>query len=145
MSTIGDRIKLKRKELGLTQAELGAKINVTDRAVSKWEQNEGNPDMSLIADLAKVLGVTLDYLILGKEPEEKIIIKTPKEMLIETDDPAYLEKVNDLTFSDLYKNQLVNVFTFLVDGGKINYYYGGRRRSNDYVTEILYLCLISNR
>lgn len=98
MSTIGDRIKLKRKELGLTQAELGAKINVTDRAVSKWEQNEGNPDMSLIADLAKVLGVTLDYLILGKEPEERIIIKTPKEMLIETDDPAYLEKVNDLTF-----------------------------------------------
>lgn len=145
MSTIGERIKLKRKELGLTQAELGAKINVTDRAVSKWEQNEGNPDMSLIADLAEVLGVTLDYLIVGKEPEEKIIIKTPKEMLIETDDPAYLEKVNDLTFSDLYKNQLVNVFTFLVDSGKINYYYGGRRRSNDYVTEILYLCLISNR
>ena len=78
MSTIGDRIKLKRKELGLTQAELGAKINVTDRAVSKWEQNEGNPDMSLIANLAKVLGVTLDYLILGKEPEEKIIIKNEK-------------------------------------------------------------------
>lgn len=145
MSTIGDRIKLKRKELGLTQAELGAKINVTDRAVSKWEQNEGNPDMSLIANLAKVLGVTLDYLILGKEPEEKIIIKTPKEMLIETDDPAYLEKVNDLTFSDLYTNQLVNVFTFLVDSGKINYYYGGRRRSNDFIAEILYLCLISNK
>lgn len=35
MPTIGDRIKLKRKELGLTQAELGAEINVTDRAVSK--------------------------------------------------------------------------------------------------------------
>lgn len=145
MSTIGDRIKLKRKELGLTQAELGAKINVTDRAVSKWEQNEGNPDMSLIANLANVLGVTLDYLMLGKEPEEKIIVKTPKEMLIETDDPAYLEKVNDLTISDLYKNQLVNVFTFLVDGGKINYYYGVGRRSNNYITEILYLCLISNR
>jgi Predicted transcription factor, homolog of eukaryotic MBF1 len=145
MPTIGDRIKLKRKELGLTQAELGAEINVTDRAVSKWEQNEGNPDVSLIADLAKALGVTLDYLMLGKEPEEKIIIKTPKEMLIETDNPAYLEKVNDLTFSDLYKNQLVNVFTFLVDSGKINYYYDGRCRSNDYVTKILYLCLISNK
>lgn len=145
MPTIGDRIKLKRKELGLTQAELGAEINVTDRAVSKWEQNEGNPDVSLIADLAKALGVTLDYLMLGKEPEEKIIIKTPKEMLIETDNPAYLEKVNDLTFSDLYKNQLVNVFTFLVDSGKINYYYDVRCRSNDYVTKILYLCLISNK
>ena len=38
MSTIGNRIKLKRKELGLTQAELGEKLNITDRAVSKWEQ-----------------------------------------------------------------------------------------------------------
>lgn len=69
MVTIGDRIKQKRKELGLTQAELGQKLNVTDRAVSKWEQNEGNPDMSLIAPLANVLGVTLDYLITGKQEE----------------------------------------------------------------------------
>ena len=69
MATIGDRIKLKRKELGLTQAELGEKLNVTDRAVSKWEQNEGNPDMSIIASLANALGVSLDYLILGKEDE----------------------------------------------------------------------------
>ena len=69
MATIGDRIKLKRKELGLTQAELGEKLNVTDRAVSKWEQNEGNPDMSIIASLASVLGVSLDYLIIGKEDE----------------------------------------------------------------------------
>ena len=69
MATIGDRIKLKRKELGLTQAELGKKLNVTDRAVSKWEQNEGNPDMSIIASLTNVLGVSLDYLILGKEDE----------------------------------------------------------------------------
>ena len=71
MSTIGERIKAKRKELGLTQAELGEKLNITDRAVSKWEQGEGNPDMSIIASLAKILGVSLDYLILGKEPEEK--------------------------------------------------------------------------
>lgn len=69
MATIGDRIKLKRKELGLTQAELGEKLNVTNRAVSKWEQNEGNPDMSIIASLASVLGVSLDYLIIGKEDE----------------------------------------------------------------------------
>lgn len=145
MATIGDRIKLKRKELGLTQAELGEKLNVTDRAVSKWEQNDGNPDIAFLPVLAQIFNVTIDYLLTGVEPKKEIIIKTPKEMLIETDDPAYLEKVNDLSFTDLYKNQLVNVFTFLVDSGKINYYYGGRHRSNDYVTEILFLCLISNR
>ncbi len=69
MSTIGERIKNRRKELGLTQAELGERLQVTDRAVSKWEQNEGNPDMSIIASLADVLGVSLDYLIMGKEIE----------------------------------------------------------------------------
>ena len=145
MATIGDRIKLKRKELGLTQAELGEKLNVTDRAVSKWEQNDGKPDIAFLPVLAQIFNVTIDYLLTGVEPKKEVIIKTPKEMLIETDDPAYLEKVNDLSFTDLYKNQLVNVFTFLVDSGKINYYYGGRHRSNDYVTEILFLCLISNR
>lgn len=37
MDNIGDRIKQKRRKLGLTQAELGEKLNITDRAVSKWE------------------------------------------------------------------------------------------------------------
>ena len=76
MEKIGDRIKSKRKELGLTQAELGEKLNVTDRAVSKWEQNEGNPDMSIIADLADILGVSLDYLITGKEDNPYILSYT---------------------------------------------------------------------
>ena len=67
MDNIGERIKQKRKELGLTQAELGEKLDVTDRAVSKWEQGEGDPNLSLIPNLAKVLGVSLDYLLLGRE------------------------------------------------------------------------------
>lgn len=67
MATIGDRIKEKRKELNLTQVQLAEKLNVTDRAVSKWEQNDGNPDFSLLSNLAEVLGVSLDYLISGKE------------------------------------------------------------------------------
>ena len=74
MSTIGNRIKLKRKELGLTQAELGEKLNITDRAVSKWEQGEGDPNLSIIPDIAKVLGVSLDYLLLGKEEEPAITL-----------------------------------------------------------------------
>lgn len=98
MATIGDRIKLKRKELGLTQAELGKKLNVTDRAVSKWEQNEGNPDMSIIASLANVLGVSLDYLILGKEDEIISIddMDTEKRAL-------YLAKKDDIESFVKYK------------------------------------------
>lgn len=69
MTTIGERIKTKRKELGLTQAELAEKLNITDRAVSKWEQNDGNPDFSLLPQLTEILGVSLDYLITGKTIE----------------------------------------------------------------------------
>ena len=51
MNNIGNKIKQKRKELDLTQIELGRKLNVSDRAVSKWEQGEGNPDISIIPDI----------------------------------------------------------------------------------------------
>lgn len=144
MSTIGERIKAKRKELGLTQAELGEKLNITDRAVSKWEQGEGNPDMSIIASLATILGVSLDYLIIGKEPEEKIIIKSPKDILMENDDPSYLDKVTDLTINDIYKNRLVNVFKYLLDNKKVSNYFRRGLEASDYYRELLFLCLISN-
>ena len=67
METIGDRIKEKRKELGLTQLELAEKLNVTDRAVSKWEQGEGDPSIAILPELAKIFDVTLDYLMTGKQ------------------------------------------------------------------------------
>lgn len=150
MTTIGDRIKYKRKELGLTQAELGRMLGVTDRAVSKWEQGEGNPDMSLITKLSTVLNVSLDYLITGNEPEEKIVIKSPKDILIETDDPKYLSdiSVNDITIKELYSHKLANTFGYLVDNNLIGRYvpsHGRYNRYDDYVREIIYLLLISNR
>ena len=150
MNTIGNRIKTKRKELGLTQAELGEKLHVTDRAVSKWEQNEGNPDISIIASLASVLNVSIDYLLTGKAPDEKIIIKSPKEILFETDDPQYLEKisVNDLSIVEMYNHKLVNTFGYLVDNNKIAAYVRSRSRYggyNDNIPQITYLLLISNR
>ncbi|MDY5669196.1 MAG: helix-turn-helix transcriptional regulator [Bacilli bacterium] len=97
MSTIGNRIKLKRKELGLTQAELGEKLNITDRAVSKWEQGEGDPNLSIIPNIAKVLGVSLDYLLLGKEEEPAITLddmdaEKRLSLLIKKDDVKNFKK-----------------------------------------------------
>ena len=51
--------------------QLAEKLNVTDRAVSKWEQNDGNPDFGILSNLAEVLGVSLDYLIAGKSYQPK--------------------------------------------------------------------------
>ena len=109
MSTIGDRIKKRRKELGLTQAELGEKLQVTDRAVSKWEQNEGNPDMSIIASLADVLGVSLDYLIMGKEVEtislEDMDAQKRLSLLIKKDDLENFKKFNYIQSTYIYGKQ----------------------------------------
>lgn len=97
MQTIGDRIKKKRKELNLTQLELANKLNVTDRAVSKWEQNDGNPDFSLLTSLAEILNVSLDYLITGKEKEINLDDRDAfkrMEYLIKKDDVDNFVKFN---------------------------------------------------
>ena len=48
-----------RKERGWTQLELAQKLNVTDKAVSKWERGAGFPDIKLIEPLADALGVSV--------------------------------------------------------------------------------------
>lgn len=52
-----------RKEKGLTQQELAKKLNITDKAVSKWERGLSYPDITSISSLANILGVDSSYLI----------------------------------------------------------------------------------
>ncbi|MBR2891397.1 MAG: helix-turn-helix transcriptional regulator [Bacilli bacterium] len=59
----GEYIYQKRKKLNLTQDELGRKLGVTNKAVSKWEVGETLPDVSMLAPLAKVLEVSVDELL----------------------------------------------------------------------------------
>ena len=60
---LGERIAEKRKEQGLTQAELAEKMMVTRQTVSRWETGTALPDVERIAELAAVLGVSCDYLL----------------------------------------------------------------------------------
>lgn len=55
----GEFIKTLRKEISWTQAELAQKLNVTDKAISKWERELGFPDIKTIEPLADVLGVSV--------------------------------------------------------------------------------------
>ena len=61
--SVGQMIKLCRKEKGLTQSELAELIGVSMQAVSKWETDAGMPDISQIVPLAKVLEVSADKLL----------------------------------------------------------------------------------
>ncbi|MBR2409170.1 MAG: helix-turn-helix transcriptional regulator [Lachnospiraceae bacterium] len=87
--TIGKRIATLRKEKGMTQEELSQKMEVSAQAVSKWENDQSCPDITSLPKLAKILGVTVDELLSGKEetapvarvlaPEER---KDIKEMML---------------------------------------------------------------
>lgn len=61
----GNTIKKLREKRGITQKELAESINVSDKAVSKWETNRGLPDISIIEDLSKALGVSVTELLTG--------------------------------------------------------------------------------
>ena len=61
--TINEKILRLRKARSLTQAELGEKLGVTDKAVSKWEQGNGMPDLEQIQSLSDFFNVSLDYLL----------------------------------------------------------------------------------
>lgn len=64
--TFGQRFQRLRKAAGLTQEDVANKVNISAQAVSKWENDISAPDISVLAELADMLGVTTDVL-LGKE------------------------------------------------------------------------------
>ncbi len=63
---IGKFIAERRKGANLTQMQLAEKMNVTDRAVSKWETGKAMPDSSIMLDLCKILGITVNDLLSGE-------------------------------------------------------------------------------
>ena len=64
--SIGQFIAALRKANGLTQKELAEKLNVSDKAISRWERDECAPDISLIPVIAEIFSVTCDELLCGE-------------------------------------------------------------------------------
>lgn len=64
--TLGGMIATLRKGYGMTQNDLAEQMNVTDKAVSKWERDISCPDVSTLPKLAEILGVSVDELLSTK-------------------------------------------------------------------------------
>jgi transcriptional regulator with XRE-family HTH domain len=78
----GDNLKNLRKEFGYSQSDLATKLaeeglELSYKAISKWEQGTGYPEIPTLVLLAEILGTTVDYLLTGKDPvaEQKREIK----------------------------------------------------------------------
>ena len=67
---IGGFILKMRKEKNMTQKDLADKLGVTDRAVSKWENGRGLPDLSLIQPLCEILGISVNEFFNAEKIEE---------------------------------------------------------------------------
>ena len=103
---IGEFIKNKRKERNLTQSELAERINVTDKAISKWERGLGCPDVSLLEVLSKELDVSILELLQGREIENEVIKVT------EADD--YIKSTINIS-NDMTKNKIKNIFNRIIE------------------------------
>lgn len=77
--TIGKRIAALRREKGLKQEEVAQVLDVSSQAVSKWENDQSCPDISLLPKLAKLLGVSVDVLLSGEEQKTEVALVPEQE------------------------------------------------------------------
>ena len=78
--TLGTMIAELRKQHGMTQLELAEKMNVTDKAVSKWERDLSCPDVNSLPKLAEILGVSVDELMQSKKEAAEPVSKVQEIM-----------------------------------------------------------------
>ena len=91
LNKISNFIKIKRKELGITQDELAEKLFVTEKTISRWETGRGTPDISLLLPLSKELNIDVSELLNGEENKKN---KNGVEQLIEYNEITKANKYN---------------------------------------------------
>lgn len=90
---IGKFIASCRKEKGLTQMQLAEQLNITNRAVSKWETGKSMPDVSIMMELCEILGITVNELLSGERiAMEDYQAKAEENMLILQEKKARAER-----------------------------------------------------
>lgn len=107
METIGERICHLRKLFRLTQCQLAKKIHLSDKVISKWENNESKPNLEDVTIISQFFGVTFDYLISGTvaKQDELILSRQPSdEELIADAKEDFIKKCNAIIRgNNLYK------------------------------------------
>ena len=100
---IGERIRSKRKELGITQNKLSEMIGLSEHYISKIERAVSKPRVDTLAAISKVLNISLDFLITGKtvniENSETINKLLGTLYLMDEKDRIFISK-----FLEFYKN-----------------------------------------
>lgn len=80
----GELIAARRRELGLSQEELAARLHVTDKAVSKWETGRGMPGIESLEPLAEALGLSVSEILGGRRLTAEELPKAAGGQIVET-------------------------------------------------------------
>ena len=117
---IGKFISTCRKDKGLTQMQLAEKLNITNRAVSKWETGKSCPDVSIMLKLCDILEITVNELLSGERISMENYQIKAEENLIE------LQQKKDKAQKDLLRVELIWLAIAVLVSPihfAINYYY----------------------
>ena len=97
--SVGQTIANLRKKKGLTQIQLAEELYVSDKAVSKWEQDDSCPSIDTLIMLSEYFNVSIDYILKGKTPEKEIVTISKLELCAKNDD---LDMLKQLSFKTGY-------------------------------------------
>lgn len=122
---IGKFILELRREKNMTQQELADKIGVTDRAISKWENGRGLPDLSLMIPLCKELGITINELISGEQIEKEDYQSKLEENIFKTIDYTNKKSANKNKIFKIVVGTIITIILiiglmFFVDVNRMN-------------------------
>lgn len=144
--SIGKTIADLRKQKGWTQLELAEKLQVSDKAVSKWEKDNGAPSIDFFPILAELFGVSIDYIMTGKSMEKEIVVISKAELCAKKDDVKLVKEIDVIhkdekgkTFVDyIIQYESINVFVELCTISAKNICYFD-------ILDALKMCLIANK
>lgn len=112
---IGKFISLLRKEKNMTQMELASKLGVTDRAISKWENGRGMPDLSLLKPLCDELGITINDLLSGEKIDKINYQEKLEENILNTIDYTNKKiKKNSSIFKKIISLLIMSMMVLLI-------------------------------
>lgn len=123
---IGSFIASLRKEKNMTQLDLANKLQITDRAISKWENGRGMPDISLLEPLCKELDITLNELLSGERLNSNEYETKFEENILNTmkDSKQNIKKSKQTLRFTIFSILLLIVFIssiFLIDINRMNH------------------------
>ena len=108
---IGRFIAQCRKNVNLTQLQLAEKLNITDRAVSKWETGKAMPDSAIMLELCDILNITVNDLLNGEKINMENSNQKNEQLLL--DMAKELEKKNKTIWSSMWVIMGVSIIALL--------------------------------